>query len=87
MKLGRVYVDGRGYQGEDLDREEPRQGGLGTLHNFGTLDALKFGDEAKLLIGEITIKGAIERIFTRIRNKTLDATRIVIELEDYEIEP
>ena len=82
MKCAHIYVDGRAYQGEDLDHEEPRRPGLGTLHNFSTLDALKFGDVPKDIHGEIGIRGAIERILTRLRSGTLDAKRIVIEIEE-----
>lgn len=82
MKQARIYVDGRGYQGEDLDREEPRRPGMGALHNFDSVSALKFGDEPIAIISEINIKSHLDRIMARLRSKTLDAKRIVIELED-----
>lgn len=88
MKQGRIYVDSRGYQGEDLEASEPRQGGLQNgwhNHNSGAQDALKFGDEAMPIVAEINIKSHIDRIFTRLRNGTLKASRIVIEIEDYQL--
>jgi len=87
VKQGRIYVDDRGYQGESLDQDEPRQPGLVNgfqSNNFDRVSALQFGDEAIVIQAEINIKSALDRIFARIRNKTLSATRIVIELEDME---
>lgn len=85
MKQARIYVDGRAYMGEDLDKLEERQPGLAngfSSHNLGALNMLKFGDVPLVIQSEINIKSHVERIFTRIRNRTMDAKRIVIELED-----
>lgn len=86
MKQARIYVDDRGYQGEDVDALEIQQGSLGNgWHNAnpGPLHCLKFGDEATPIAGEINMKSHLDRIVARIRNKTLNAKRIVIELEEY----
>jgi hypothetical protein len=88
MKHGRIYVDGAAYQGEDLEHEEVREPGLAngfSSHNLGALDALKFGDTPMVIQSEINIKSHLDRILTRVRNKTLEAKRIVIELEDCEL--
>ena len=85
MKRARIYVNERGYQGEDLDKLEERRPGLASgfsSHNLGALHALRFGDVAMPIVGDINIKSHLDRIFTRIRYGTLDAKRIVIELED-----
>jgi len=87
MKQARIYVDGLGYQGEDLEREDPRAPGLANgfaSHNQGALDALKFGATPILIKSEGNIKSHLDRIMARLRNRTLDAKRIVIELEDCE---
>ena len=85
MKRARIYVNGSAYQGEDLDKLEARHAGLASgfsSHNLGALHALQFGDVAMPIGGDINIKSHLERILTRIRYGTLDAKRIVIELED-----
>ena len=84
MKQARIYVDGLAYQGEDLERDEARQPGLVngfSSHNLGALSALKFGDEAVVVSGQINIKSHLDRILTRVRNGTLDPKRIVIEFD------
>jgi len=85
MRKARIYVNERGYQGEDLDRLEARHAGLASgfsSHNLGALHALQFGDVAMPIVGDINIKSHLQRILTRIHYGTLDAKRIVIELED-----
>ena len=85
MKRARIYVNERGYQGEDLDKLEERRPGLASgfsSHNLGALNALNFGNEPMVIVGDINIKSHLERILTRIRYGTLDAKRVVIELED-----
>ena len=82
MKQARIYVDGRGYQGEDLDAQEPRRPGMGALHNFDGQSVLKFGDDPVTIVSEINIKSHLDRIMTRIRSKTLNPSRIVIELDE-----
>lgn len=85
MRQARIYVDGLAYQGESPDEVEPRQPGMSNgwhSHNIGSLSALQFGDEAIVIKADANIKSHIDRIFARLRNGTLDARRIVIEIEE-----
>lgn len=89
MHKARIYVDGKGYQGVDPDTFEPAQNdGLSNSfrnYNSDALEALRFGDEAIEIASHINIKSHVERILTRLRKGTLKASRIIIELEEYEL--
>lgn len=85
MRIARIYVDGRAYQGEHPDEIEPRQPSLTNgwhSHNFDTLSALQFGDVPIVIKADANIKSHLDRIFARLRNGTLKARRIVIEIEE-----
>lgn len=84
MLTARIYVDDRGYQGESLTEVEPPRPGLtsGWYSHSNALAALQFGDEPMVIEAPTNIKSHLDRIMTRVRNGTLEARRIVIEMED-----
>jgi hypothetical protein len=88
-----IYVDGLVYSGEDLDGDggpaaslESNIGGGGAWHDLATnkrIGELLFGGEPHVLIGNVNIKGAIDRVMERARRGLIVPREIRIEfLED-----
>ena len=93
MKQARIYVDmlqnGESqrvaYQGESLDETVPMPPDTNrSFHVYGDGQSSKllFGDEPVVIKAEINIKSHMERILSHLRKGHIDASRIVIELED-----
>ncbi len=85
MKQARIYVDDRAYQGESLDETVPMPPDSNRsfyVRGDGQASLLLFGDEPLLIQAEINIKSHMERILSHLRKGHIDASRIVIELED-----
>jgi len=78
-----IYVDGKGYQGEDPEHTYPCDyGGDGWhVHNHYEQNVLLFGDKAKAISGDISLKSNMDRIFSRMRSGILSPRQIVINCQ------
>lgn len=84
MKQFRIWFDERAYGGIDPDGEEPANyGGSGWhQHNYGARDVLLIGgDQPYRIGGEVNLLSHLQRITERLRDGTITAKRIVIEIE------
>ena len=79
-----IYADGRAYGGIDPEGEDTQPPGLANgFHNYGHSigrDALLWGGEPYLIQSAINLQSHMARIMARLRDGTLTAKMITIEV-------
>lgn len=83
MKNYFIYIDGRGYQGEDPEQTCPCDYGTTGFHseNYNYKNILIFGDRARAIEGNINLKSHVDKILSKIRDGKIKAKQIIINCQ------
>lgn len=78
-----IYIGGKAYEGEDIDKTIPANiGGNGFYNpNQSKINLLKLGDKPKNIMGLRNLKSEINRIFEHMQQGIIPTQSILIKVD------